>query len=82
MTIPEALDKAVEEGYHIYGSKGMDTDYEGATNDYAAWTKWECLLVTLYQGGGTVRASIQLSERVMAERIETKALVYQLAGRM
>jgi hypothetical protein len=39
MTIPEAIDKAVEGGYHIYGSDGMDTDYEGATNDYAAWTR-------------------------------------------
>jgi hypothetical protein len=25
--------------YHIYGSDGMDTDYEGATNDYSAWTR-------------------------------------------
>jgi hypothetical protein len=39
MTIQEALDKAVEGGYHIYGSDGMDTDYEGATNDYSAWTR-------------------------------------------
>jgi hypothetical protein len=39
MTIPEALDKAHEGGYHIYGSDGMDTDYEGATNDYSAWTR-------------------------------------------
>lgn len=39
MTISEAIDKAVEGGYHIYGSDGMDTDYEGATNDYSAWTR-------------------------------------------
>src|SRR5262249_15930455 len=26
-------------GYHIYGSDGMDTDYQGATNDYCAWTR-------------------------------------------
>jgi hypothetical protein len=39
MTIPEAIDKAVEGGYHIYGSDGMDTEYEGATNDYSAWTR-------------------------------------------
>jgi hypothetical protein len=39
MTIPEALDKANEGGYHIYGSDGIDTDYEGATNDYSAWTR-------------------------------------------
>jgi hypothetical protein len=39
MTIQEAIDKAVEGGYHIYGSDGMDTEYEGATNDYSAWTR-------------------------------------------
>src|SRR5213594_2291782 len=39
MTIQEALNTAVEGGYHIYGSDGMDTDYEGATNDYSAWTR-------------------------------------------
>jgi hypothetical protein len=33
MTIQEAMNKAVEGGYHLYGSDGMDTDYEGATND-------------------------------------------------
>ena len=36
MMIHEAIDKAHEGGYHIYGSDGMDTDYEGATNDYSA----------------------------------------------
>ena len=39
MTIQEAIDKANEGGYHIYGSDGMDTEYEGATNDYSAWTR-------------------------------------------
>jgi hypothetical protein len=39
MTVQEALNTAVEGGYHIYGSDGMDTDYEGATNDYSAWTR-------------------------------------------
>jgi hypothetical protein len=39
MTVQEALNKATEGGYHIYGSDGMDTDYEGATNDYSAWTR-------------------------------------------
>jgi hypothetical protein len=39
MTIQEAINKAVEGGYHIYGSDGMDTYYEGATNDYSAWTR-------------------------------------------
>ncbi len=39
MTVQEALNKATEGGYHISGSDGMDTDYEGATNDYSAWTR-------------------------------------------
>jgi hypothetical protein len=39
MTVQEALNKATQGGYHIYGSDGMDTDYEGATNDYSAWTR-------------------------------------------
>jgi hypothetical protein len=30
MTIQEALNKANEGGYHIFGSDGMDTYYEGA----------------------------------------------------
>jgi hypothetical protein len=39
MTIQEAIEKSVDDGYHIYGSDGMDTYYEGATNDYSAWTR-------------------------------------------
>jgi hypothetical protein len=39
MTIQEAIEKAVEGGYHIYGSDGMDTSYEGATCDFSAWTR-------------------------------------------
>jgi hypothetical protein len=39
MKVQEALDKAVEGGYHIHGSDGMETYYEGATNDYSAWTR-------------------------------------------
>jgi hypothetical protein len=39
MTVQEALNKAVEGGYHIRGSDGMETYYEGATNDYSAWTR-------------------------------------------
>lgn len=39
MTIQDAIDNAVEGGYHIYGSDGMDTDYGGATKDYSAWTR-------------------------------------------
>ena len=39
MTIPEAIEKAVEGGYHIYGSDGMDTSYEGANSEYSVWTR-------------------------------------------
>ena len=39
MTIAEALQKATKGGYHIRGSDGMDTDYEGATSDFSAWTR-------------------------------------------
>jgi hypothetical protein len=39
MTIQEALNKATEGGYHVQGSDGMDTYYEGASNEYSAWTR-------------------------------------------
>jgi len=39
MTIEEAMNKAVEGGYHIYGSDGMDTEYEGANSEYSVWTR-------------------------------------------
>jgi hypothetical protein len=39
MTVQEVLDKAVEGGYHIYGSDGMDTLYEGANSEYSVWTR-------------------------------------------
>ncbi len=39
MTVQEALNKATEGGYHIYGSDGMDTDYEGANSEYSVWTR-------------------------------------------
>jgi hypothetical protein len=39
MRIQEAINKAVEGGYHIHGSDGVETSYEGATHDYSAWTR-------------------------------------------
>src|SRR5262245_54487884 len=39
MKVQEVIDKAVEGGYHIYGSDGMDTDYEGANSEYSVWTR-------------------------------------------
>ena len=39
MTIAEALQKAVEGGYHLYGSDEMDTVYEGANSEYSLWTR-------------------------------------------
>jgi hypothetical protein len=35
MMIQEAIDKATEGGYHLYGSDGMDTDYGGANSEYS-----------------------------------------------
>jgi hypothetical protein len=39
MTIQDALNTATEGGYHIYGSDGMDTLYEGANSEYSVWTR-------------------------------------------
>ncbi len=39
MTIEEAMQKATEGGYHIYGSDGMDTSYDGANSEYSVWTR-------------------------------------------
>ena len=39
MTIAEVLKKATEDGYHINGSDGMDTYYEGANSEYSVWTR-------------------------------------------
>ena len=39
MTIQDAVNKAIEGGYHINGSDGMATDYGGANNEYSVWTR-------------------------------------------
>ena len=39
MLIQEARNKAAEGGYHIHGSDGMDTDYEGANREFSLWTR-------------------------------------------
>jgi hypothetical protein len=39
MTIQEALNTATEGGYHIRGSDGMETYYEGANRDFSLWTR-------------------------------------------
>jgi hypothetical protein len=41
MTIQEAMKKAVEGGYHLNGSDGMDTDEAGAHRECSAWTRNE-----------------------------------------
>jgi hypothetical protein len=41
MTIQEAMKKAVEGGYHLNGSDGMDTDEAGANRECSAWTRNE-----------------------------------------
>ena len=39
MTIKDALKKATEGGYHIHGSDGTETFYDGANSDFSAWTR-------------------------------------------
>jgi hypothetical protein len=39
MMIQEAIDKANEGGYHMHGSDGMETSYDGATNEFSGWTR-------------------------------------------
>jgi len=39
MMIKDAVNKATEGGYHLYGSDGMDTDYGGANSAYSVWTR-------------------------------------------
>jgi hypothetical protein len=39
MMIQEAMNKAVEGGYHINGSDGMATYYEGANSECSLWTR-------------------------------------------
>src|SRR5262245_23937822 len=48
----------------------------------SCWTQSECLLVPLYQECGDYPCSIRQLESIMAERIETKVFVHQLALRM
>jgi len=37
--IQEAMNKAVEGGYHIDGSDGIATSYSRANDEYSAWTR-------------------------------------------
>jgi hypothetical protein len=39
MTVQEAMKKAVEGGYHIESSDGVDIAYSGANDEYSAWTR-------------------------------------------
>jgi hypothetical protein len=39
MTIQEALNKAVDGGFHVNGADGADTDYSGANSEFSAWTR-------------------------------------------
>jgi hypothetical protein len=39
MTIQEAVNKAVEGGYHLHGADGVATVYSGANSEYSAWTR-------------------------------------------
>ena len=39
MMVQEAMNKDVAGGYHIDGSDGMETVYEGANSKYSVWTR-------------------------------------------
>jgi hypothetical protein len=39
MTIQEAVDIAVEGGYHLHGTDGVATIYTGANSEFSAWTR-------------------------------------------
>jgi len=39
MTVQEAMQKAVEGGYHIESADGVDITYSGANDEYSAWTR-------------------------------------------
>ena len=39
MTIPDAIEKAAEGGYHVYGRDGVETSFSGANNRYSAWIR-------------------------------------------
>ena len=39
MTIAEAMHKATQKGYHLKGSDGMETYYEGANSEFSLWTR-------------------------------------------
>jgi hypothetical protein len=39
MTVQEVMKKAVEGGYHIESSDGVDIAYSGANDEYSAWTR-------------------------------------------
>jgi hypothetical protein len=39
MTIQEAMHKAVAGGYHIHGSDGTETSYEGTNGEFSLWTR-------------------------------------------
>jgi hypothetical protein len=39
MTIQEAVNTAVEGGYHLHGSDGIATVYTGANSESSAWTR-------------------------------------------
>jgi hypothetical protein len=41
MTLQEAMNKAVEGGYHLHGSDRMDTDDAGANREGSAWIRTE-----------------------------------------
>jgi hypothetical protein len=39
MTIQEAFQRAVEEGYHVKSLDGIDIDYNGVNDEWSVWTR-------------------------------------------
>jgi hypothetical protein len=39
MTVQEACDKAVAEGYHVHCLAGVETYYSGANHEFSVWTR-------------------------------------------
>jgi hypothetical protein len=70
MMIQEAIDKANEGGYHIYGSDGMDTSYIGANDEYSAWTRTDNDSSFIGACGGNVSRSSLLAGIGTCARLE------------
>jgi len=81
MTIQEAINKAVEGGYHLNGADGRDTDDASANSECSAWTRndtdstWVAGVKAALLDPHFWRAlGLALGWH---ERVETKCLIYE-----